>query len=194
MGLHYCVECAKWFETETSLVGHRRGKPHKRRYVTVLAIIWAILLNIHLAGLNSSRRSPTPRKKPRPQSDCEPTIRPVRNLAPREPLIKRLKCRPERFFYIAHPSTTWCSTYDDAIHGGTTDRLSYHLVPSGGQRRQDTAAPTVSQRSGARCLVGRRGRRFARSLSDASTSGSGQATRPASLQLGSPTPCSPTPR
>ncbi|KAF6818404.1 C2H2 finger domain-containing protein [Colletotrichum plurivorum] len=31
LGLHYCVECAKWFETEISLVGHRRGKPHKRR-------------------------------------------------------------------------------------------------------------------------------------------------------------------
>ncbi|OLN87619.1 Zinc finger protein bud20 [Colletotrichum chlorophyti] len=31
LGQHYCIECAKWFETETSLVGHRRGKPHKRR-------------------------------------------------------------------------------------------------------------------------------------------------------------------
>ncbi|KAL1852030.1 hypothetical protein VTK73DRAFT_9313 [Phialemonium thermophilum] len=31
LGKHYCVECAKWFETEASLVVHRRGKPHKRR-------------------------------------------------------------------------------------------------------------------------------------------------------------------
>ncbi|TDZ51588.1 Zinc finger protein bud20 [Colletotrichum trifolii] len=31
LGQHYCVECAKWFETEVSLVNHRRGKPHKRR-------------------------------------------------------------------------------------------------------------------------------------------------------------------
>ncbi|KAH8179535.1 zinc-finger double-stranded RNA-binding domain-containing protein [Sarocladium implicatum] len=31
LGRHYCVECAKWFETEASLVGHRRQKPHKRR-------------------------------------------------------------------------------------------------------------------------------------------------------------------
>ncbi|WYZ43039.1 hypothetical protein EsH8_VI_000738 [Colletotrichum jinshuiense] len=31
LGLHYCVECAKWFETEVSLVGHWKGKPHKRR-------------------------------------------------------------------------------------------------------------------------------------------------------------------
>lgn len=33
LGRHYCVECAKWFETDSSLVTHRRGKPHKRRYV-----------------------------------------------------------------------------------------------------------------------------------------------------------------
>ncbi|KAK1709073.1 zinc finger-containing protein [Colletotrichum lupini] len=31
LGQHYCIECAKWFETEVSLVGHRKGKPHKRR-------------------------------------------------------------------------------------------------------------------------------------------------------------------
>ncbi|KAK1753516.1 hypothetical protein QBC47DRAFT_362406 [Echria macrotheca] len=30
-GKHYCVECAKWFETETSLTTHTKGKPHKRR-------------------------------------------------------------------------------------------------------------------------------------------------------------------
>lgn len=30
LGRHYCIECAKWFESETSLVAHRRGKPHKR--------------------------------------------------------------------------------------------------------------------------------------------------------------------
>jgi bud site selection protein 20 len=31
MGQHYCVECAKWFETEHNLVAHRKGKNHKRR-------------------------------------------------------------------------------------------------------------------------------------------------------------------
>ncbi len=34
LGRHYCVECAKWFETESSLVLHGKGKPHKRRSVT----------------------------------------------------------------------------------------------------------------------------------------------------------------
>jgi bud site selection protein 20 len=31
LGRHYCVECAKWFDTEYNLVDHRKGKPHKRR-------------------------------------------------------------------------------------------------------------------------------------------------------------------
>ena len=30
-GQWYCVECAKWFESETNYVKHERGKPHKRR-------------------------------------------------------------------------------------------------------------------------------------------------------------------
>lgn len=38
LGQHYCVECAKWFETETSLEEHAKGKPHKRRYAVQLII------------------------------------------------------------------------------------------------------------------------------------------------------------
>ncbi|KAB5533599.1 zinc finger protein [Coniochaeta sp. 2T2.1] len=30
-GLHYCVECAKYFDAEVNLIGHRKGKPHRRR-------------------------------------------------------------------------------------------------------------------------------------------------------------------
>jgi bud site selection protein 20 len=37
-GKHYCIECAKWFESETGLTVHTKGKPHKRRWVVVL--IW----------------------------------------------------------------------------------------------------------------------------------------------------------
>ncbi|KJZ76197.1 hypothetical protein HIM_04279 [Hirsutella minnesotensis 3608] len=33
LGRNYCVECAKWFDTEATLSAHRRGKPHKRRSV-----------------------------------------------------------------------------------------------------------------------------------------------------------------
>lgn len=31
LGRHYCVSCAKWFETVDALGCHRRGKPHRRR-------------------------------------------------------------------------------------------------------------------------------------------------------------------
>ncbi|KAI1469421.1 uncharacterized protein F4812DRAFT_422984 [Daldinia caldariorum] len=31
LGKWYCTECAKWYESEHSLVVHRKGKPHKRR-------------------------------------------------------------------------------------------------------------------------------------------------------------------
>ncbi|KAI8627500.1 zinc finger protein [Xylariaceae sp. FL1651] len=31
LGRWYCVECAKWYDTEINLVLHRKGKPHKRR-------------------------------------------------------------------------------------------------------------------------------------------------------------------
>lgn len=30
-GEWYCVECAKWFESETNLTKHVKGNPHKRR-------------------------------------------------------------------------------------------------------------------------------------------------------------------
>lgn len=32
LGQWYCVECAKWFESEHSMQQHTRGKNHKRRY------------------------------------------------------------------------------------------------------------------------------------------------------------------
>jgi bud site selection protein 20 len=31
LGQYYCKECAKWFESETNLSAHQRGKRHKRR-------------------------------------------------------------------------------------------------------------------------------------------------------------------
>jgi len=31
LGQWYCIECAKWFEGENSLVAHKKGKNHKRR-------------------------------------------------------------------------------------------------------------------------------------------------------------------
>lgn len=37
LGRHYCVECAKWFESDYNMVAHRKGKNHKRRSVIVAA-------------------------------------------------------------------------------------------------------------------------------------------------------------
>ncbi|EEP80596.1 conserved hypothetical protein [Uncinocarpus reesii 1704] len=31
LGQYYCVECAKWFESEYNMTAHRKGKNHKRR-------------------------------------------------------------------------------------------------------------------------------------------------------------------
>lgn len=31
LGQYYCVECAKWFESEHSMVTHRKGSTHKRQ-------------------------------------------------------------------------------------------------------------------------------------------------------------------
>lgn len=37
LGRNYCVECAKWFDTEKTLIAHQRSKPHKRRSGPFLA-------------------------------------------------------------------------------------------------------------------------------------------------------------
>jgi bud site selection protein 20 len=34
LGQFYCIECAKWFESENSMVTHRKGSTHKRRYLS----------------------------------------------------------------------------------------------------------------------------------------------------------------
>ncbi|KAM3450867.1 hypothetical protein MY1884_008069 [Beauveria asiatica] len=31
LGRNYCIQCAKWFDTNAALVAHAQGKPHKRR-------------------------------------------------------------------------------------------------------------------------------------------------------------------
>jgi bud site selection protein 20 len=31
LGKHYCLECAKWFESDYNLKAHTKGKNHKKR-------------------------------------------------------------------------------------------------------------------------------------------------------------------
>lgn len=33
LGQNYCLECAKFFESEANMLAHKKGKVHKRRYV-----------------------------------------------------------------------------------------------------------------------------------------------------------------
>lgn len=35
-GQFYCVECAKWFESDINFSAHKKGKPHKRRLKQLL--------------------------------------------------------------------------------------------------------------------------------------------------------------
>jgi hypothetical protein len=78
LGRHYCVECAKWFDTDATLVLHQKGKPHKRRYVVPLftkGIYLPVLYLINTStGSSRSPRDPTPRKRPKPLSVCEQTM------------------------------------------------------------------------------------------------------------------------
>jgi len=34
LGQNYCLECAKFFESEANMLAHQKGKVHKRRYVS----------------------------------------------------------------------------------------------------------------------------------------------------------------
>ena len=69
LGRWYCIECAKWFEGEHSLVQHRKGKNHKRRYeqgslglplFTQCGLKW-------LAGYVLCAKSHTRKRKPKLQ-------------------------------------------------------------------------------------------------------------------------------
>lgn len=62
-GKHYCVECAKWFETETSLATHTKGKPHKRRYVLILYLSLPLGFVLMVGRLKQLREGPYTHKE-----------------------------------------------------------------------------------------------------------------------------------
>ncbi|CEJ82871.1 Putative C2H2 finger domain-containing protein [[Torrubiella] hemipterigena] len=53
LGRNYCVECARWFNAESTLLAHRKGKPHKRR----LKQLREELETARIPGGGSSKRS-----------------------------------------------------------------------------------------------------------------------------------------
>lgn len=56
LGRNYCIECAKWFDTNAALAAHIRGKPHKRRLKQVRE-------EIETARLPGGRYLPPPRNE-----------------------------------------------------------------------------------------------------------------------------------
>ncbi|KAI6355306.1 hypothetical protein MCOR25_008241 [Pyricularia grisea] len=61
LGRHYCIECAKWFETDYSLVEHRKGKPHKRRVKQLQEEPYTQKEAEAAIGLRTDNKGPQPR-------------------------------------------------------------------------------------------------------------------------------------
>ncbi|KAI0028883.1 hypothetical protein K488DRAFT_80448 [Vararia minispora EC-137] len=53
---HYCVECAKYFETDQALNSHWRSKVHKRRCKTLREPVYTIEEAERAAGLGRDER------------------------------------------------------------------------------------------------------------------------------------------
>lgn len=55
LGQYYCIECAKYFETQPTLDLHRKGKVHKRRLKDLLQRPYSPLESQAAAGYNVQR-------------------------------------------------------------------------------------------------------------------------------------------
>ncbi|PHH56232.1 Zinc finger protein bud20 [Ceratocystis fimbriata CBS 114723] len=69
LGRHYCLECAKWFETEFSLIAHCKGKPHKRRVKALVEEAYTQREAEAAIGLRTDNKGPQP--KPAHEDDVE---------------------------------------------------------------------------------------------------------------------------
>jgi len=56
---HYCVECAKYYETDAALQSHWRSKIHKRRCKQLREPVYTIEESERAAGLGRETRRPT---------------------------------------------------------------------------------------------------------------------------------------
>lgn len=55
LGEFYCIECAKWFEQEHNLAGHRKGQAHKKRIKELKAEAHSQELADKVVGLGRDR-------------------------------------------------------------------------------------------------------------------------------------------
>jgi bud site selection protein 20 len=62
LGQFYCVECAKYFESEHSQVTHLKGSTHKRRFVFAIAVAHRSLLTFH-SRLKALKEGPYTQKE-----------------------------------------------------------------------------------------------------------------------------------
>jgi len=56
LGQHYCVECARWFESDAALKVHWRGKLHKRRCKALQEPAYTVEESERAAGLGKDTR------------------------------------------------------------------------------------------------------------------------------------------
>ncbi|KAI0689500.1 hypothetical protein BC835DRAFT_1282813 [Cytidiella melzeri] len=56
---HYCVECAKYYETDAALKSHWRSKVHKRRLKDLKVPAYTIEESERAAGLGKEGKRPT---------------------------------------------------------------------------------------------------------------------------------------
>ncbi|KAF9480361.1 hypothetical protein BDN70DRAFT_832967 [Pholiota conissans] len=58
LGQHYCVECAKYYETDSALQSHWKSKVHKRRLKELRVPAYTIEESERAAGLGRENRRP----------------------------------------------------------------------------------------------------------------------------------------
>ncbi|KAF8199041.1 hypothetical protein BJ912DRAFT_845253 [Pholiota molesta] len=58
LGQHYCVECAKYYETDAALQSHWKSKVHKRRLKELRVPAYTIEESERAAGLGREGRRP----------------------------------------------------------------------------------------------------------------------------------------
>lgn len=72
LGQHYCVECAKYFETDVALKSHWKSKVHKRRCKLLREPAYTIEESELAAGLGRDNRQITAATLLPPDSDIVP--------------------------------------------------------------------------------------------------------------------------
>ena len=63
LGQNYCLECAKFFESEANMLAHKKGKVHKRRYASgyFVCVGW---YELTLRRVNALKEEPYSIKEP----------------------------------------------------------------------------------------------------------------------------------